>query len=87
MFINRKGKDKEKSEIIPVGQLDAKGECSKMKNVTTGNILSVHRIPLDLMNIVREGFSPVGDLNRSIRCFTKMRTVHWGNKLELNELV
>lgn len=71
MYINGKGKDKEKPELIPVGQLDAKDEFSKMKNVTTGDVLSAHRIPLDLMSIVREGFSPVGDLNKVDKMFYK----------------
>lgn len=71
MFINGKGKDKEKPELIPVGQLEAKDEFGKMKNVTTGDILAAHRIPLDLMSIVREGFSPVGDLNKVDKMFYK----------------
>jgi len=71
MFVNGKEKDKEKPELIPVGQLDAKDEFSKMKNVTTGDILSAHRILLDLMSIVREGFSPVGALNKVDKMFHK----------------
>ena len=71
MFVNGKGKDKEKPELIPVGQLDAKDEFSKMKNVTTGDILAAHRIPLDLMSIVREGFSGASDLNKVDKIFYK----------------
>lgn len=71
MFVNGKGKDKEKPELIPVGQLDAKDEFSKMKNVTTGDVLAAHRIPLDLMSIVREGFSATGDLNKVDKVFYK----------------
>ena len=86
MFVNGKGKDKEKPELIPVGQLDAKDEFSKMKNVTTGDILSAHRIPLDLMSIVREGFSPVGDLSKVDKMFYKNEIVPIGEiLLELNE--
>ena len=71
MYINGKGKDKEKPELIPVGQLDAKDEFSKMKNVTTADTLAAHRIPLDLMSIVREGFSPSSDLNKVDKIFYK----------------
>jgi PBSX family phage portal protein len=86
MFVNGKGKDKEKPEFIPVGQLDAKDEFSKMKNVTTGDILSAHRIPLDLMSIVREGFSPVGDLNKVDKMFHKNEIKPIGEiLLELND--
>ncbi|WP_022940115.1 phage portal protein [Psychromonas hadalis] len=86
MFINGKGKDGEKPELIPVGQLDAKDEFSKMKNVTTGDILSAHRIPLDLMSIVREGFSPVGDLNKVDKMFYKNEIKPIGEiLLELND--
>jgi PBSX family phage portal protein len=86
MFVNGKGKDKEKPELIPVGQLDAKDEFSKMKNVTTGDILSAHRIPLDLMSIVREGFSPVGDLNKVDKMFHKNEIKPIGEiLLELND--
>jgi len=86
MFINGKGKDKEKPELIPVGQLEAKDEFSKMKNVTTGDILAAHRIPLDLMSIVREGFSPVGDLNKVDKMFYKNELKPIGEiLLELND--
>ena len=71
MFVNGKGKDNTKPELIPVGQLDAKDEFSKMKNVTTGDILSAHRIPLELMSIVREGFSVSSDLNKVDKIFYK----------------
>jgi len=71
MFVNGKGKDKEKPELIPVGQLSAKDEFASMKNVTSGDILSAHRIPLDLMSVMREGFSSVGDLNKVDRIFYK----------------
>lgn len=75
MFVNGKGKDKEKPELIPVGQLDAKDEFSKMKNVTTGDILAAHRIPLDLMSIVREGFTQSSDLNKVDKMFYKNELV------------
>lgn len=71
MFINGKGKDGEKPELIPIGQINAKDEFGNMKNVTTGDILSAHRIPLELMSIVREGFTASSDLNKVDRIFYK----------------
>lgn len=71
MFINGKGKDGEKPELIPIGQINAKDEFSNMKNVTTGDILSAHRIPLELMSIVREGFTTSSDLSKVDRIFYK----------------
>lgn len=62
------------STLVPVGQLDAKDEFSKMKNITTGDILSAHRIPLDLMSIIREGFTPVADLSKDDKTFHKNKS-------------
>lgn len=87
MFVNGKGKDKEKPELIPVGQLDAKDEFSKMKNVTTADVLAAHRIPLDLMSIVREGFTATADLNKVDKIFYKNELIPVVEVLveELNE--
>jgi len=82
MFVNGKGKDKEKPELIPVGQLDAKDEFSKMKSVTTADVLAAHRIPLDLMSIVREGFSSSSDLNKVDKIFYKNELLPAAEMLE-----
>lgn len=71
MFVNGKGKDKEKPELIPVGQLDAKDEFNKIKSATTADVLAAHRIPLDLMSIAREGFTATSDLNKVDKIFYK----------------
>jgi len=71
LFINGKGKDKEKPELIPVGQLEAKDAFSAIKKATTGDILSAHRIPLDLMSIAREGLGSHGDLQKIDKIFYK----------------
>lgn len=75
MFINGKGKDGEKPELLPVGQINAKDEFSNIKNVSTGDILAAHRIPLDLMSIVREGFTASSDLNKVDRTFYKNEVI------------
>lgn len=70
-FINGKGKDNEKPELIPVGQLEAKDAFSAIKKATTGDILSAHRIPLDLMSIASEGLGSHGDLQKIDKIFYK----------------
>lgn len=73
LFINGKGKDTEKSkpELIPVGKIDARDEFSNIKNVSKGDILTAHRIPLELMSIAQDGFSSSLDLNKVDRIFYK----------------
>ncbi|WP_373020723.1 phage portal protein [Thiomicrorhabdus sp.] len=71
LFINGRGQDKEKPELIPVGQINAKDEFASMKNVTTADILSAHRIPIELMSVVRENMKSGGDLNKVDRIFNK----------------
>jgi len=81
MFINGKGKDGEKPELIPVGQINAKDEFANIKNVSTGDILAAHRIPLDLMSIVREGFTAASDLNKVDKMFYKNEVIPIFNRL------
>lgn len=71
MFINGKGKDNEKPDLIPVSQLSAKDDFAAMKNVTRGDILEAHRIPPDLMSVIREGNQSSGDLNKIDKVFYK----------------
>lgn len=71
IFINAKGKEGKKPELIPIGQIDAKDAFKDIKNQTTNDILTVHRIPLELMSVVREGLSSSGDLNKVDRIFYK----------------
>jgi len=81
MFINGKGKDGEKPELIPVGQINAKDEFANIKNVSTGDILAAHRIPLDLMSIVRDGFTASSDLNKVDKMFYKNEVIPIFNRL------
>lgn len=73
MFINGKGKDTEKSkpELIPVGKIDARDEFSNIKNVSKGDILTAHRIPLELMSVAQDGFTTSLDLNKVDKIFYK----------------
>ncbi len=86
MFINGRGTDKEKPELIPVGQINAKDEFASMKNVTTADILSAHRIPIELMSVVRENLKGSGDLNKIDRIFKINEIQALGSRLlELND--
>ncbi|BBN59312.1 phage portal protein [Hydrogenovibrio marinus] len=73
LFINGKGKDtdKTKPELIPVGKIDARDEFLNIKNVSKGDILTAHRIPLELMSVVQDGFNTSTDLNKVDRIFYK----------------
>lgn len=71
LFINGKGKDGKPPELTPIGQVEAKDAFKDIKNMTTNDVLSSHRIPLDLMSVVREGFNSSSDLNKVDRIFYK----------------
>ena len=87
-FINGKGKDSEKPELIPVGQINAKDEFQNIKKVTTEEILTAHRIPLDLMSVVREGLGSNGDLNKIDAIFYKNEILPLAEKLlDINDFI
>ncbi|MBD3611124.1 MAG: phage portal protein [Hydrogenovibrio crunogenus] len=83
MFINGRGTDKEKPELIPVGQINAKDEFASMKNVTKADILSAHRIPIELMSVVTDNLKSPGDLNKTDRIFYKNEIQPLGNRLAM----
>lgn len=88
LFVNGKGKDSKKPELTPIGQVEAKDAFQAIKNTTTADVLASHRIPLDLMSIVREGFSSNGDLNKVDRIFYKNELVPLlESVIELNDFV
>lgn len=75
LFVNAKGRATAKPELTPIGQVEAKDAFKDIKSTTTNDVLASHRIPLDLMSIVREGFSRSGDLNKVDRIFYKNELV------------
>jgi len=82
LFINGKGKDKEKPELIPVGEITAKDEFMNMKQATRADILSAHRIPIPLMSVMQDGPGSVGDLNKIDQIFYKNEIVPIIQQLE-----
>ncbi len=88
IYVNAKGKDGKKPELTPIGQVEAKDAFKDIKSMTTNDVLASHRIPLELMSIVREGFSTSGDLNKVDRVFYKNELVPLLESVcELNEFV
>jgi PBSX family phage portal protein len=88
LFVNGKGKDSKKPELTPIGQVEAKDAFKAIKDTTTADVLASHRIPLDLMSIVREGFTSSTDLNKVDRIFYKNELVPLLELvMELNDFV
>ncbi len=88
LFINGKGKDNKPPELTPIGQVEAKDGFKNVKSMTTNDVLASHRIPLELMSIVREGFSSSSDLNKVDRIFYKNELVPLLESVcELNDFV
>ena len=88
LYVNAKGKESRKPELTPIGQVEAKDAFKDIKGMTTNDVLASHRIPLELMSIVREGFSSSSDLNKVDRIFHKNEMVPLLElACELNEFV
>ena len=88
IYVNAKGKDGKKPELTPIGQVEAKDAFKDIKSMTTNDVLASHRIPLELMSIVREGFNSSSDLNKVDRVFHKNELVPLLESVcELNEFV
>ncbi len=86
IFVNAKGRESKAPELTPIGQVEAKDGFKNVKSMTTNDVLASHRIPLDLMSIVREGFSVSSDLNKVDRVFYKNELVPLLESVcELNE--
>lgn len=86
LFVNARGKDTKAPELKPIGQVEAKDSFRDVMKHTTSDILSVHRVPLELMSIRREGITSSGDLNKVDWMFHKNELLPLAESLsELNE--
>ncbi|PMM25589.1 phage portal protein [Vibrio lentus] len=63
LFVNAKGKDTKAPELKAIGQVEAKDAFKDVKNQTTTDILSLHRVPIELMSVRRESITSL-DLNK-----------------------
>ncbi|PNH90248.1 phage portal protein [Vibrio diazotrophicus] len=88
LFVNAKGKDTKAPELKPIGQVEAKDSFKDVMNQTTNDVLSLHRVPLELMSVKREGITASSDLNKVDRIFHKNELLPLIDSLsELNEFV
>ncbi len=88
LFVNAKGKDTKAPELKPIGQVEAKDSFKDVMNQTTNDVLSLHRVPLELMSVKREGIAASSDLNKVDRIFFKNELLPLIDSLsELNEFV
>lgn len=88
LFVNAKGKDTKAPELKPIGQVEAKDSFKDVMNQTTNDVLSLHRVPLELMSVKREGIAASSDLNKVDRIFHKNELLPLIDSLsELNEFV
>ncbi|MGL4225943.1 MAG: phage portal protein [Vibrio sp.] len=88
LFVNAKGKDSKAPELKPIGQVEAKDSFKEVKNQTTNDVLSLHRVPLELMSVKREGIATSSDLNKVDRIFFKNELLPMIDSFcELNEFI
>ena len=71
LFVNSKGKDTKPPELKPIGQVEAKDAFKDVMNQTTNDVLCIHRIPLELMSVKREGLATSNDLGKVDKIFYK----------------
>ncbi|MGL6026806.1 MAG: phage portal protein [Vibrio sp.] len=88
LFVNAKGKDSKAPELKPIGQVEVKDSFKEVKNQTTNDVLSLHRVPLELMSVKREGIATSSDLNKVDRIFFKNELLPMIDSFcELNEFI
>jgi len=87
MFVNGKGKGTQAPELKPIGQVEAKDSFKDVKNQTMNDVLTLHRVPIELMSIRRESITSL-DLNKVDWLFHKNELLPLiGVLQELNEFV
>ena len=88
MFINGRGADKEKPELIPVGQIDAKDEFINIKNVTRDDIMAAHRVPPQLMGVMPSNTGGFGDVKKAAEVFfaNEIMPLH-AKLLSINDII
>ncbi|CAH7005322.1 Capsid portal protein [Vibrio chagasii] len=87
LFVNAKGKDTKAPELKPIGQVEAKDAYKDVKNQTMNEVLSVHRVPIELMSIRRENITSL-DLSKVDWLFHKNELLPLIDMMqELNDVV
>lgn len=87
LYINGRGKDGKPPQLTPIGQVEAKDSFKEVKNQTMNDVLALHRVPIELMSVRREGITSL-DLNKVDWLFHKNELLPLINAIqELNEFV
>ena len=63
---------KEPVQIIPVGDISTKDEFERIKNITRGEILSMHRMQPGLSGVIPENNSGFGDMQKIMQVYYEM---------------
>lgn len=73
MYINiDRSTSKEPVKIIPVGDIGTKDEFERIKNITKGEILSMHRMYAGLSGVIPESNSGFGDMEKIMRVYHEL---------------
>lgn len=79
-------KAKEPVQIIPVGDIGTKDEFERIKNITRGEILSMHRMYAGLSGVIPENNSGFGDMEKLMHVYHELEVGAMQQPfLELNE--
>lgn len=88
LFINAKGQDTQKPELIPISQIDAKDEFLNIKNATRDDILVSHRVPPQLIGVIPANVGGFGDAPKAAEVFYANEIAPLQDKLlNINQLV
>jgi PBSX family phage portal protein len=86
MYVNARGDDKSKPELIPFGQIDAKDEFLNIKNSSRDDILAAWRVPPAILGIMPSNVGGFGDVNKAAEVFFVNEIVPLQQEfLELNQ--
>lgn len=81
-----KSNAKEPVQIIPVGDISTKDEFERIKNITRGEILSMHRMQPGLSGVIPENNGGFGDMQKIMEVYYEMEIPSLQQPfLELNE--
>ena len=74
IFVYAANGGKDGIQILPFSQISAKDEFVSIKDTTRDDLLSMHRIPPQLMGIIPQGLGNLGDVEKAAMVF-------WFNEL------
>lgn len=69
LFLYAPNGKKDGIQVIPISEVTAKDEFINIKNVTRDDLLSIHRVPPQLMAVIPTGGAAFGDASTAIKVF------------------